>query len=148
MYASPDALPDPVLDRRFYQDVPTKRLLAWVVDSLIVLALCLVALPFTAFLGLFFFPLLWLCLSFVYRWFTLAGGSATWGMRLMAIEMRRADGETFDGATALMHTLIYSLSMAFFVAQIVSIVLMLTSARGQGLGDMMLGTVALNRRAL
>ncbi|MGJ8558402.1 MAG: RDD family protein, partial [Sulfitobacter geojensis] len=40
----------------------------------------------------------------------------------------------------------YSVSFAIPVLQLISIVLMLTSARRQGLTDMVLGTVALNKR--
>jgi len=46
-----------------------------------------------------------------------------------------------------MHTFFYSVSLAFFLMQIISMVLMLTTARGQGLSDHLLGTVAVNRRA-
>ena len=90
------ALPDPQLRPEFYRDVPMKRLLAWMVDAAITLLACLAALPFTAFTGLFFFPLLFLTVGFAYRTVTIANGSATWGMRLFAVELRRADGSRFD----------------------------------------------------
>lgn len=147
MYAHPAALPDPELNPEFYDSVPFKRLLAWLADTVVIFVLCLLALPFTAFTGLFFFPLLYLLIGFVYRWLTISAGSATWGMRLMSVELRRADGALFDGGTALMHTLGYTLSMAVFPAQLVSAAMMALTPRGQGLSDHMLGTVALNRRA-
>jgi uncharacterized RDD family membrane protein YckC len=68
-------------------------------------------------------------------------------MRLVSIEMRRADGDRFDLGTAFLHTLGFHVSFAFFVVQIVSIVLMLTTNRAQGLTDHLLGTVAINRVA-
>ena len=37
--------------------------------------------------------------------------------------------------------------MAFVILQVISIVMMLTCARGQGLTDAFLGTVAVNRKA-
>jgi hypothetical protein len=37
--------------------------------------------------------------------------------------------------------------MAFVVPQIISVILMLTGARAQGLSDLVLGTAAINRRA-
>ena len=141
------ALPDPHLQPEFYADVPTKRLLAIVVDTLVIVAMCLLVLPFTAFTGVFFFPFLMLVVGFAYRVATIANGSATWGMRLMAIEFRTHDGHTFDLGTAFLHTLGFTVSMGVFVAQAISIVLMLTSERGQGLTDMVLGSVALNRQA-
>lgn len=139
------ALPDPIHDADFYRNVPAKRLFAWVVDMALIVALTLLAIPLTAFVGLFFLPALWLAISFLYRWATLAGGSATWGMRLAAIEIRDRDGARLDGTTAFLHTLIYSVAMATFLVQLVSVVLILASERGQSLGDHLLGTVAINR---
>ena len=141
-------LPDPDTQSHFYETVPTKRLLAWVVDTVLIVLACVAVLPFTAFTGIFFFPLLILTIGFVYRVVTIATGSATWGMRLFAIELRTAKGERFDLGTAFAHTLGYSISVAIPVLQVISVVLMLTTARGQGLTDHVLGTVALNRRAV
>lgn len=141
------ALPDPTLQAEFYADVPLKRLLAWLVDTALILALCLLILPFTAFAALLFFPLFYLMVGFVYRTVTLAHGSATWGMRLVAIEMRRADGTRFDIGMAVLHTLGYSVSIGFVVPQLISAILMLMTPRAQGLSDLLLGTVALNRAA-
>lgn len=143
--AAYDALPDPDRQAEFYADVPVKRLVAWLIDSVLILGLCLVLLPFTVFTALFFFPLYYLVLGFAYRVVTLATGSATLGMRLMALEMRTARGERLDLPVAALHTLFYSLSLSLMVPQVISGVLMLTTARAQGLGDMVLGTVAMNR---
>jgi uncharacterized RDD family membrane protein YckC len=138
--------PDPHTQPQFYEGIPTKRLLAWIVDMILIVLICLLIVPFTAFTGIFFFPFLMLVVGFIYRWATLAGSSATWGMRLMAMEIRRGDDRPFDGGTALLHTLGYSVSLAFPVLQVISVVLMLTSERRQGLTDMVLGTVPLNCR--
>lgn len=140
-------LPDPHRQPQFYTSVPMKRLLAWVLDTALTFLLCLAILPFTAFTGLFFFVPLMFVVGFAYRVVTLANGSATLGMRFAAIEMRRADGSRFDLGTAVWHTAGYTLSLSIPILQLVSIVLMLTSARAQGLSDHALGTVALNRRA-
>lgn len=140
-------IPDPVTQAEFYADVPAKRLIAWVADTILVAVICLLILPFTTFTGIFFFPVLMLVVGFAYRVVTLARGSATWGMRLVAIEFRTVSGARFDLGMAFLHTLGFTVSCAFFLLQVVSIVLMLTTARGQGLSDHVLGTVALNRRA-
>jgi len=141
-------LPDPDTQPQFYDGVAIKRLLAWIVDTVLIALVAVAILPFTAFTGLFFFPFLLLVVGFIYRTTTLAGGSATWGMRLFSIEFRTMHGERFDLGTAFAHTLGYSISIAMFPAQIVSIILMLTTARGQGLTDHVLGTVAMNRRSI
>lgn len=140
-------LPDPVYQPEFYADVTVKRGIAWIIDTLLIAALVVPAVVMTAFIGLFFLPLLFLAVGFVYRWVTISGGSATWGMRLMSIELRDDMGQRLDSGTAFMHTLGYSISMAFFIVQIVSIAFMFTSERGQGITDMVLGTVMINRRA-
>ncbi len=140
-------LPDPVTQPEFYSDVPAKRLLAWVVDTVLIVLICLLIVPFTAFTGLFFFPFLLLIVGFAYRVITIARGSATWGMRLVSLEFRKLDGQRFDLSMALLHTLGLTVSFGFPILQVISIVLMLTTERGQGLSDHVLGTVALNRRA-
>ncbi|MEM9247979.1 MAG: RDD family protein [Pseudomonadota bacterium] len=138
--------PDPRRDAAFYANVPAKRLFAWVIDSIVILMLTLLVLPFTLFTALFFLPFLWLVLSFAYRTVTLSGRSATWGMRFMGIELRNVRGERFALGDAAAHTVLYTLAMAFVVPQIVSAVLMLSTERGQGLPDLALGSVALNAR--
>lgn len=139
--------PDPVYQPAFYTSVPTKRLLAWGFDTVIILVICLFIGIFTLTLAFWFFPVLVATVSFAYRVITLSTWSATLGMRMMSIEFRRDDGQKFDFATALLHTLGYMVSFGFLLLQIVSVVLMATSARGQGLTDMVLGTTALNQRA-
>lgn len=141
------ALPDPDYQAEFYASVPAKRLLAWIVDSLLILLLSTAAVVLTAFVGLFVWPLLYLLVGFAYRVATIANGSATWGMRFAGIELRDGSGRRLDGGQAVLHTAVYSLSLAIPVLQVISVILMLTSARGQGLTDHMLGTVMLNRRA-
>ena len=49
---------------------------------------------------------------------TLAGGSATWGMRFTGIELRRGDGTRFDFATALLHTALYTVCISVVVLQV------------------------------
>ncbi|MCA8880687.1 MAG: RDD family protein [Rhodobacteraceae bacterium] len=138
-------LPDPDTHGEFYAATTMKRFFAWIVDTVLILLLSLVAIPFTAFVGLFFFALLFLMVSLVYRIAAIAAWSATPGMLLAGLELRTARGERFDAATAAAHTILYLVMMSFFVLQAVSILLMLTSARGQGLHDHLLGTAAINR---
>lgn len=140
-------IPDPDMQPQFYAGVPTKRLLAFGVDTVIIMALTLVVIPFTAFISLFFLPFLYVVLGFAYRVVTLSRSSATWGMQLMAIELRTRDDQRFDLPTAFLHTLGFVVSLGMPLLQVISIVLMLSTERGQGLTDMVLGTVALNRRA-
>lgn len=140
-------LPDPDTQAEFYADVPTKRAIAWVIDTLLILAIVVLLSLVTVGIGFFFFGFLMLAVSFVYRVVTLANSSATPGMRMTAIEFRNHRGERFDLTTAVLHTLGFSVSIAMVLPQIASIILMLTTPRGQGLSDMLLGTAAVNRNA-
>jgi uncharacterized RDD family membrane protein YckC len=138
-------LPDPDTRADFYRGVLFKRAVAWAIDVIVIVLFCLLILPFTAFTGIFFFPFLMLMTGFFYRWFTLSGRSSTWGMRMVAIEIRESDGLRLRNATAFWHTLGYTVSVAIVPLQLISVLLMLLSARRQGLSDHLLGTAAINR---
>ncbi|WP_238991828.1 RDD family protein [Gemmobacter caeruleus] len=147
MYAVIDMprLPDPETQPEFYAGTATKRAMAWVIDVIILGALTALASVLTLGVGLFFLPVVYVTLSFLYRVVTLAGGSATLGMRVMNIGFLTRNGDRFDLAHALLHTIGYTLSIGTLLVQLLSIALMLTSARGQGLTDHVLGTVVINR---
>ena len=138
-------LPDPHTQPEFYKDVPTKRLIAWLVDIVVIGLIVSVLTVLSVFTALFIMPLVWLAVSFTYRWMTIASGSATLGMRLVSLELRRADGQRFDGTTALLHSGAYIFSVVTFPLQLISIAMMLLSERKQGLTDMIMGTAAINR---
>ncbi len=141
------AHPDPILQEDFYADTPMKRLFAWFVDMIIIMLLSAAVVPFTAFTGVFFFPLLVLVIGFAYRVITLTGGSATIGMRLLSIQLRNQHGEKFGLGEAALHTLGYSVSMGMPLIQVVSIILMMTTSRKQGLTDIVMGSVMINKPA-
>ncbi|PJE28201.1 RDD family protein [Pseudooceanicola marinus] len=137
-------LPDPDLSPAPYQGVAVKRGLAWLVDMALILFLAALTIPFTAFLSLFFFPAMVLLVGFFYRLFTIASGSATWGMRLFGIEFRTLDGELLSGQDALLHVLGYTVSLAISPLQLISVIMMCVTPFGQGLTDMVLNTTAVN----
>jgi len=149
MYASGHPNPDTQSD--FYETVAAKRLFAWLIDMAVTFVLAApLIVPVLLVSVVLFFPLLLIptilaVTGFVYRWFTISSRSATWGMRLMAIELRGADGRRLAGSTAFLHTLGTTLSFAFPLVQAVSVLLMVTGERGQGITDMVLGTAMLNR---
>ncbi len=140
--------PDPERHAEFYDGVLMKRFLAWLFDLVLIAIITAMIVPFTAFTALFFLPVLFLTVGFVYRWLTLSGRSATWGMRLVNIEFLDRQGSRFDSATALLWTIGYSVSMAFVLPQILSAVLMILSPRVQGLTDLVVGSVAINSPAM
>ena len=147
MYTAQTGLPDPEFQAEFYQDIPSKRLIAWLIDSVIVGLLTIVVLPFTAFTGLFFLPFLLAAINFIYRVVTITSGSATIGMRLVAIELRQRDGSRFDLSMAFIHTLLFTVFFSFLLPQILSIIMVMTGSKAQALHDLPLGSAAINRAA-
>lgn len=140
-----DGLPDPIADRQFYDGVPTRRLVAWLFDTIIIGAISIAISLFTLGLLFFVFPLVFMLASFFYRWLTIAARSSTPGMRLTGIEFRDRQGEKFSSGQAAGHTLLYHLTLITGLAQLISIILMLLTAKGQGLPDLLLGSTAINR---
>lgn len=145
MTAIPLGLPDPATRPAFYDGVLPKRALAWVVDMAITTLICVLILPLTFFTGVFFFPALLLVIGFVYRWFSITAGSATWGMRLFAVELRDKDGARLDPQTALAHSALFTLSFAVFPLQLISVAMMGMTPKAQGLTDHLLGTALINK---
>ena len=121
-------LPDPDRDAQFYEGVPLRRFAAWLVDLAIVL---IAGVPLALLFGLL----------------TLAGDSATWGMRFTGLEFRRHDGTRFDLPFALLHTAITAVCFGAFVLQLVSCGTILWTRYRQSIADIILGTTAINRPA-
>lgn len=141
------SLPDPQLYPEFYADVPLKRALAWLLDTVITLLLTLVAVVMTLFVGAFIFPVLFAAVSVAYRTVTLSRYGATLGMMVTGIRLRFLDGRSVDPATATLYSLLHAGIMFFVLTQIASIVTILVTPFRQGLHDLALGTTMLNRPA-
>ncbi|MEM7471165.1 MAG: RDD family protein, partial [Pseudomonadota bacterium] len=112
-------------------------------DTIIIALMTAVVATLPLFIGWFFFPVLFIFLSFLYRVATISSGSATWGMRLLNIELRNKEGATLETSEAVLHTAAYMVASSFFFPQVISIILMLITERGQGLHDMLCGTAAI-----
>ncbi len=145
--AGRSALPDPHAAPEFYDGVIAKRVLAWVVDIVLVTVLTLVAGVLTLTVGFFLWPLFFLAIGALYRVATIANRSATWGMRLMGIELRGHDGRRLDTLQALLHVSGYYASMIFVFPILASAASMVLTGRRQTLTDMVLGSAAINRPA-
>ena len=139
-----DALPDPHTQPAFYEGVGVKRLLAWVVDTVLIGGIAVVIASIPLFLLWFVFPLVFLVVSVIYRIGSIKAFSATPGMRVFNIELRNHQGQRLDGTAAALHTVGFMIASAFFIPQIASVFLMLMTERGQGLHDMFTGVVAIN----
>lgn len=143
----PVHLPHPEIDSQFYDGVPIKRFLAWIIDVCIVFGLLLVALIFTFGLAAIVFPLTLLVLNLAYRTYCLQRWSATIGMRVLGIEIRDKEGDRLDGTAAFFHTAIFIFLFASVIGAVANMVAIIVSDRGQGLHDLILGTAAINTPA-
>ena len=136
-------LPDPVEHAAYYYDVNLKRLIAWFIDAV---AIRFLISLLTLGIGFFFFAGLWLIVGFFYRFLGLAIYSSTMGMRMTGIEFLKQHGQPFDGLNTLLHTAGTMIAYATSL-HIVSVILMLITSRKQGLVDLILATVVVNRAA-
>ncbi|CTQ50589.1 RDD family protein [Jannaschia donghaensis] len=141
------ALPDAMTEPQFYDGILVKRTFAWVVDIAVITALTVAAGITTLTIGFFLWPVFFIVIGALYRISTLSNRSATWGMRLMGIELRGHDGHRFDTGQATLHVLGYYGSMMFILPILASIAAMLVTDRRQTLTDMVLGSAAINRPA-
>ena len=147
-------IPDPERDPQFYEGVPMRRLVAFVIDFVVILILWVVMV----FLG-FLFTVLTMGLGgpiavlmatltgVVYRWLMLAQRSATLGMILTGVEVRDGNGDKVSPGLGLLHTLGYTVTLYFFPLMIIGWILMATSPHKRLLHDLICGTVVINRPA-
>ena len=148
------SVPDPHRDPQFYQGVPLRRLVAFLIDLIIVLLLLLSlvfvggALSFGAIV--FAGPLVGVIFGatgFLYRWIMLAERSATVGMMLTGIEVRDGNGDPMIRSTAFLHTAGYYVTFVFPPLLFIGWFLMFTSPHRRAMHDLPLGSVVINKPA-
>lgn len=144
--------PDPVTDPQFYQGVPLRRFVAFVIDTLIIGVILLTITILGTLLGFVTFGLGWVLIvpafavaGFVYRFTMIRERSATLGMLAAGIEIRGPDGERLGTVLAAMHTLFYYVTIYLPVLMAAGIAMMAFNPRRQLLHDLPLGTVVINR---
>ena len=143
---STTALPCPDARPEFYDGVVAKRGFAWAVDTALITLMTLAAGILTLGAGLLLWPVFFVAIGALYRIATISGASATWGMRLLGVELRGPDGERLDPLQAVLHVAGYYASWLFFLLPgFASIAAMFATPRRQGLTDLVLGTAAINR---
>jgi uncharacterized RDD family membrane protein YckC len=127
--------------------VRTRRVMAVCVDfvlvSLLVTVVWLVALVLTLGLAIFFLPPLWPIVAFFYNGLTVSGGHmATPGMRLMDLEMRMSDtGARVPFLNAAVQAVLFYVSWCFPPVFLVSLV----DAEKRCLHDIIAGVVIVRR---
>lgn len=132
---------------RLYRSVRTRRMLSFVADYTIVLALSVPLAVLVFVLGILSFGLAWglyaILLPLVaipYIGLTMGGAKqATPGMRLAGLRFARLDGGRVDPALAVLHGVLFWASTAVLTPFV--LLVGLATARKQLLHDLLLGTV-------
>lgn len=143
---------DPKRHPALFDGVLSRRVLAFLFDSVMILAIMAAMSVLIFILGVLTFSLAWGLYAILFPMVALPyimvslGGhrAATPGMRLMGLEMRLWYGARPYSLLAMMHSLIFWFSLAIPLVFLVG----LFTKRGQLLHDLVLGTVVLDRDAL
>lgn len=141
---------DPDTQPELFDGILSKRIIAFVIDAVLIVALMipagllvLILGVVTLGLGWLLFPPLFALVALAYVAFTLGGpNSATVGMRIAGVEMRTWSGQKMFPLLAIMHSLIFWFSVGLLTPLILLVGLF--TPRRQLLHDLLLGVVALN----
>lgn len=140
---------DPAAQPDLYDGVRTRRILAFLLDAVVILLLMILASLTITVLGLFtlglgwmLLPLVWPLVAVLYTVFTLGGRhSATPGMRAAGIEMRTWYGAPMYPLLALVHAVGFWLTISVLTPFV--LLVSLFSPRKRLLHDILAGTVAI-----
>lgn len=153
-FASDEAY-DPVRQPELYAGVLGKRVLAFLIDMLVLGFFELVALLVVVLLGFVTFGVGWMLFALpffsivavLYAALTLGGPkSATPGMQLLGLTIRSLDGAPIGPMLAAAHLILYWVSLSLLTPLI--LVIALFSNRKRLLHDMLIGAVMINREPL
>ena len=134
-------------DSRLHDGVRTRRIMAFLIDYLIVLLLLIPFAILVFFLGVLTLGLGWMLFSvllpavaILYVWNTLGGPKqATTGMQMMSIRLERLDGGRVDGMLAVVHSVLFWAGNVVLSPLILLATLVLDRKRTAH--DLLLGTV-------
>ncbi|PCJ90063.1 MAG: hypothetical protein COA52_10940 [Hyphomicrobiales bacterium] len=130
----------------YYDGVLSRRVIAYVLDIIILSIVATIAAVGVAIFGLFTFGLGWMMFLVLmplvtagYLAFTLGGrDAATPGMRFAGLQMRLYDGRRIGAIGAIAHGLLFYLSITILTPFIVLVGLF--TQKGRLLHDLILGT--------
>jgi uncharacterized RDD family membrane protein YckC len=151
---------DPVTNPELFDGVLARRLIAFVIDLIIIaipvvlagvfmaaatIATLGIAAIFFAFLSPLFWPLIVIWAIFYYG-FTFGGGaSATIGMRIMDLEMRTWYGSPAYFVLGAVHAVVFWLTISFLTPLVLLVCFF--NERRRLLHDMLIGTIVINTPA-
>ena len=145
---------DPKTQPELFDGILSKRIVAFIMDAVLIVLLMVPAALMILVLGLItlgiawlLFPALFAIVALGYCGLTLGGrGSATPGMRVVGVEMRTWNGQRMFPLLAIMHALIFWFSCGILTPLILLVGLF--TPRRQLVHDLLLGVVALNAEPL
>jgi uncharacterized RDD family membrane protein YckC len=144
-------LPDPASAPELFEGVLSRRVFAFIFDSVIIGALVVLVTIFGGIVGFFTFGLGWLALVVViplvilgYYASTLGSSRrATIGMQTMDLVLTPIRGQPLDGWRILIHPLVFWIT--WWVAWPISLVVALLTPRRETVQDLIAGTLMLRR---
>jgi uncharacterized RDD family membrane protein YckC len=145
---------DPEREPELFEAILSKRIVAFVIDAILIFllmipaALLVTVLGFvTLGLGWLLFPPLFAIVALGYEGLTLGGrNSATLGMQIVGVEMRTWSGQRMFPLLAILHALLFWISVAVLTPLVLLVPLF--TYRKQLLHDLLLGVLGLNAPAL
>jgi len=147
---------DPWGHPEYYAGITAKRVIAYLVDAMLILALVLAAWAFLAVAGIFTLGLTWMMMGLpgalaplLYHTLLIGGArSATLGMRLMGIRVMSVApyAQVEDGRPTMIQAIIQTVAFYGSVAVTGSLILLvaLFNSRRRTLHDWLAGTVVVN----
>jgi len=153
-YADQPYAYDPVTQPQLFDGVIGKRIIAFLVDAVIILVLtALAALAvlvlgvITLGLGWLLFPIVFPVVGLGYNAITIGGpNSATVGQRLMGLEVRMWFGGKVTPLIAAFHALLFWVSLYTLVLWLINVLWAVFDSRKRCLHDIFAGVVVINRR--
>ncbi|MDA7948278.1 MAG: RDD family protein [Hyphomicrobiaceae bacterium] len=141
---------DPVTQSEYFEGVLGRRVMAFIIDVVIIFALTILAYVFLLVAGIFTLGLAWLLfglafpvIALTYNAITLSGPqSATIGMRATDLQMRTWYGAPMYALLAAFHAVLYYVSVVFLTPFVLLIAPF--NARKRCLHDFLAGTVVIN----
>ena len=142
----------PTEDWRAYSGVLSRRVVAFIIDYMMVLLLCIPAAVIVFFLGVItlglvwmLFPALFFIVAILYFGMTLGSSAqATPGMRMAGIQMARLDGGRIDFLISTVHIVLFWVINSILTPFI--LLAGLFTERSRLVHDFLLGTVTIRTR--
>jgi uncharacterized RDD family membrane protein YckC len=144
-------LPDPATAPELFEGVLTRRVMAFVLDMIIIGALVLIVSIVGLIAGFFTFGLSWVALlvviplSIVMYYAATLGSArrATLGMQMMDIVLTPTREQALNGGLAFVHALLFWVTV--WISWPISLVIALLTPRRQMVHDLVAGTLMVRR---